>query len=207
MRRRRSFRRGSSSRKSRKTYWNGFVFAGHDVVLRPTFGHGDVATAWAKWPSGTPDFSDGEIDNEGAQTPSDETLVRTLLQCAVNLPEALPTPLICTAVVGLITWDRRLPAELENVVTNNVVPNPAEEWSADWIIRAPFAFVEPNLPLFSLTDLFQVSRAMRKLPPLTGILACVAIGNPLGAIEDEVTINWCVDGRFALKSGYYQVGP
>lgn len=204
MRRRRSFRRGSS-RKVRKVYWNGFNFAGVGQVLRPSFGHGDVASFWAKWPSGTPDFGNDQIDNEGVQTPSDETLIKVLLNGQVRLPDqAALAPLLVT--VGLITWEARTPADFEAVITEGQIPNPAIEWSADWIIRQPYSFTLEGFFEIATTAQFQESRAMRKLPPNTGILCCVALGTPLGAVEDAITVDWIIDGRLCLKSGYYSVG-
>lgn len=207
MRRRRSHR--SSRKSNRKVYWNGFVFGGASISFRPSFGRGDVATLWAKWPSNQQDFgTSSDVEGtEGFQTPSDETLVKTLLNSEVHWQvDNPPNDHKLTIVVGLIPWMSRNATELEAVQTVNTVPNPAYEWSADWIIRQPYVMSLPNFYKTATTAQFQESRAMRKLPPDTGILCCIGVGDPLGGTEDEVVLDWIVDGRLCLKSGYYSIG-
>lgn len=206
MRGRRSSRRGSS-RKARKSYWTGAVFAGQNVTLTNAVQPGEVATMWVKWPSGTTSFLTGEVDSGQFVVPNDETLVRTIMSSnmTLDLQGVIQSSYPVCVTVGLLTWESRTPADIDLVVNPpGLIPNPALDVGADWIIRQPFTFTRDNFSEGTIAELFITSRAMRKLPPLTGVLACVGIAAPIFSSEDQnLKIDWSVDVRQLMKSGYY----
>jgi len=205
-RRRRTSRRASGT-KRRKTYWGNGVFVGQEIEL----GTEDVASSWAKWPSGLfdPDFTGPTGAPQLA--PSEETWTRCVVQSTTQVPVqgALPQTLPMQVVVGLIAWDASSQADalaLDNVVTSFTgpggAPSPTLRSDFDWIIRIPFQYIADNLFSFAADATFLNSRAMRKLPPSTGVLWCVSALQPL-APSEPTTINWSLDVRYLLKSGYY----
>jgi len=202
---RKSARRGTTKR--RKTYWNSSVFVGQGIDLTVT----DVASSWAKWPSAL--FDPRFTGPTGAPqlSPSDETWTRGVLNQTVELPlqgvvqEQLP----CTVVVGLIAWDAASQADaesLEEVVTSiadpGSAPSPTLRGDYDWIIRTPFCFTRDSIFSFAADATFLNTRAMRKLPPTTGVLWCISALQPLDT-EATTTVGWTLDVRFLLKAGYY----
>jgi len=173
-------------------------------------GFGETATVWAHWPSGQTDFSGGSAtdEGEGLPVPAEETLVRSIISCKVDAPVqgVLPGALLCTACFGFLTWDATTVSAGDIDVTLNpsgVVPNPARDWSADWVMRIPMTFTSDNFFAAPVDRIFIESKAMRKLPPRTGLLAVFGFENILAGPEESVTLTWQLDARFLWKSGYY----
>jgi len=200
-RRSRRSHRGSS-RKTRKTYWNAAAMVGQEIELF----QGDVATSWVKWPSGL--FDAQVVSPEGSQviTPNDETWIRSITSSTVSLrlQGALPETLPCQVNIGFITWDApnsAVAADYDNQVVGNA-PSPTLDGSADWIQIIPFVFTHDAVQEIAQAETFIVSRAMRKLPPMTGVLACVSALQLLDG-EASTTIDWSFFCRYALKAGYY----
>lgn len=202
-------RRGTRSRSNRrKVYWTGSNFVGQaqDLTI------GDVASAWAKWPSGL--FDPKILNPQGSTqiTPNDETWTRAVVQSTTQVPVqgALPQTLPMEVVVGLIAWDAANQADAESLelaITNigdaGSAPSPTLRGDLDWIIRIPFCYIADNLFSFAADATFLNSRAMRKLPPGTGVLWCIAALQPLD-LEASTRINWSLDVRALIKAGYYQ---
>lgn len=204
--------RGRSSRRrtgrsSRKTRWNQGVWQGLNIV----FAAGSQAIGspyswvsfWAKWPAGHDDPVSNHLE------PSDETLVRSLMRTSLTWQAG--TPDIYEACFGLIAFDGGdFPDFYEqgSYVSNVSLvapPNPIVDADDDWIIRQPyfntsftgFSFTNPSLEDATWTE----SRAMRKLPPDTGILAVLAVTNVL-SLAPVISLNWAADFRLAIRSGY-----
>lgn len=208
----RRFRRSrrSTKKSNRKVFWQSAVFAGQDVPLALT----DVASFWAKWPSGLYDPRRTSPEGSTSPTASDETWTKCILQSTTQVPVqgVLPQTLPMEVVLGLIAWDAAnqasadaLELQVTNIADPGSAPSPALRADLDWIIRVPFCYIADNLFSFAADATFLVSRAMRKLPPSTGVLICIAALQPLDA-EATTTINWSVDVRYLLKSGYYPIG-
>lgn len=205
-----SFRRktrGSSRKSARKSYWAGAAFYGQDVELFSGPDTNDIASAWVKYPSGQVD----SVSTAGGVSPvqprmiaSDETLVRTIVSSNVTLrlQGLLQAHMSVDVVMGLIAWDSNDPTELDGVVGLEA-PSPIANPQADWIIRLPFVYTVDNFSLAAQASEFITSRAMRKLPPNTGLLACIALENIFDQ-ENTFFIDWSFDFRFLLKSGYMQ---
>lgn len=207
MRRFSRHRRSSRTSKSRKTRWVGGLFQGSNVPFAagsPVIGTPYTwVSFWARWPS-------GEVDPQTDRvTPSDETLVRSLVRSQIGV--LVTDGNILDMVIGLIAFDGGdFPDFYEAApFTSNVSmvapPNPIVDSDDDWIIRQPYhsvsaqglPFVPPSLEEHTWTE----SRAMRKLPPNTGILCVLGVANVL-ALAPIVTLNWNIDIRLALRSGY-----
>jgi len=200
-------RRSRSGRKSRKSYWNGFQFQGQEVSIQIAPGQGTTASFWAKWPSQIPDGSTG-VETLGFPTASDETLVRSITgaNMTLRLRGVLQDTVIVSAVFGLIAWDSgpTTANDLELAINDpGIIPNPAIDWGNDWIVRLPFQFTRDNFSLTNQAESFIVSRAMRKLPPGTGILGILGGLSLLAEGTDALEFDWAIDGRLLLKSGYY----
>lgn len=197
---RRSSRRPRGQRsKARKIHWTGFNFQAEDYDQLPV----ETALAWAKWPSATTSVP----DTAPFQAPeaSDETLIRSIVSgtAVYNLNGISQASLPISLVFGLIAWDSMDPTIIEGspLVNDSTVPNPALYPGLDWIIRVPFCFTKDNFELSITADSFINSRAMRKLPPGTGILASVGF---IDIIENDThNFAWSFDVRMAFKSGYY----
>jgi len=206
----RRFRKRSSGRsgaKRRKAFWGSNTFVGQNIDLTI----GDVASDWAKWPSGL--FDPDKTNAQGSEqiVPNDETWTRAVVQSTTQVPVqgALPQTLPMQVVVGLIAWDAANQADalgLDSVVTNiaspGSAPSPTLRADLDWIIRIPFQYIADNLFSFAADATFLNSRAMRKLPPGTGVLWCVSALQPLD-LGATTTINWSLDVRYLIKQGYY----
>lgn len=200
MRRRTSHRRSGHRGPVRKSYWTGFIYQGQEVDLER---RNTVATAWAVLPGGVRNADTGQVVLE-----TNQTLVRTIISGTVVLaPIGVVQGVNPTDVVfGLIAWDTMNPGELDKViVTSDAAPNPAEASGLDWILRVPFTFTEDNFELSIEADTFINSRAMRKLPPGTGILACIAGLNVIDPDPDPMTLSWSLDVRMMMKAG--QITP
>jgi len=205
MRKRRAFRSGKSTR--RKLNWSSAWFAGRSVEIP---NDGTTATAWLIWPRGLRNQSGGAaVDQE--ITPVDETLVRMIVGANVTLDlfGITQAAVNVTGVLGIIAWDaqQQSAGDLDGVVVGpGVVPDPVSDGGAEWIMRIPFTFTRDNFSLGNIASEFIVSRAMRKLPPRTGILACFSQIMPLDGSEDLATFDWTFDFRLLSKSGVFVGG-
>lgn len=204
----RSHRR--SAGKKRKMYWQGATFSANQVEMANA-GFGETVSAWVKWPSGTLNFSGGSATDEGEGFPeqSDETLVRTISTLKVDAPVqgVLPGALLATFCFGMICWDATtVSAQDIDVAVNpsGTIPNPARDWAADWIFRVPVPFTADNFFGAPTDRLFLESRAMRKLPPRTGILGVFGYEDILAGPEEVIKWTWQLDLRMLFKQGYYQ---
>jgi len=110
-----------------------------------------------------------------------------------------------TVVYGLIAWDSIDPETFENVVTTGIAPNPAWAPFYDWIIRVPFTFTTTGQVEVIAAETFINSRAMRKLPPNTGVLACLGQQQPTEEGGGSTDVNFMFDVRHLLRQGYYSV--
>jgi len=201
--RRKASRRGRRSSSSRRRVnWVASFFQGNSIVLdQPS-----VAVYWAKWPSGLT----GDISGTGGTilpAAVDDTWIRALVEGNVKLHThgAVPTTNTTTVAFGLIAWDTANPAALEaTVVGNDVAPSPVLNAGLDWLLRIPFTFVQDNFVLSISADTWINSRAMRKLPPNTGILGCLAAVDYLDTDATPIqTVSWNFDVRGAYKAGGY----
>jgi len=202
--RRRFSGRRSSGRKARRSYWLGASLQAVAVPMQPgslgagspTFG--DVVTAWSAWPSDTENY-------EGDIQAADRTVVRTIINAQIKSPQRIGPTANDTlqACLGLIAWDHPDPVQLDGIQLGaGVVPDPVLQPDADWLIRLPFCFAQFNQLQGPGDATFLVSRAMRKLPPMTGILAIFswATGAPSSLGQEDWWFVW--DVRHAMKSGY-----
>jgi len=142
--------------------------------------------------------------------PIDETLVRTILNCQIVWNALVQSPVLPTFITfGLIAFDGgAFPEEYDNRLFSllsvgvPVPPNPNVDVDDDWIIRLPFCFCVDGLIQQPANELFIQSRSMRKLPPGTGILACLGaytLGDPVATTTP--TVSFLCDVRHMLKSG------
>lgn len=208
---RRSRTRRGSGRKARKSYWIGASLSIANVDFANA-GFGEVATGWMKWPSGLLNFQteNPTEQNEGFIEPNDETLVRTIVSanCTLNLHGLVQLRALYTGVFGIIAWDAytSTAVDLDSAVQpSGVVPNPARDMGADWIIRLPFSFTRDNFSIGNIAETFIVSRAMRKLPPRTGLLGCFGFEALLAPPDDVTSFDLQADIRMLMKSGYYSI--
>jgi len=197
--RRFSGRRRSGLRRSLR--WTGALYQADNITLDAEIGQAQWASAWVRWPSGKVDPRDDQL------TPSDETLVRSIQQITVawlGILSFTPPVSICC---GLIAFDGgQYPEFYEASIFQEgasfvAPPNPSFAPQEDWIIRAPFQFVSDGSFATMNSERFIESRAMRKLPPNTGVLAVLAVDN-LTASPATVTLTWSWDVRVCMKSGY-----
>jgi len=207
----RRFRRSRTRRsgKSRKAYWGASQFVGQDIDL----GVADVASFWVKFPSGL--FDPQRLSPQGSEqlVASDETWTRLVCSssCKVPVQGALPEDLPLLVTIGLIAWDAAsqaaalsLESQITNIADPNAAPSPGLRGDLDWIIRIPFPVLTDNSVAFAADATFLNSRAMRKLPPSTGVLCCVSAVQPLD-VNATTTINWTTDWRYLLKAGAYEL--
>lgn len=194
-------------RSSRKTRWVESVWQGLNIAFlagSPAMGSPYTwVSFWAKWPAGKADPLSDRLE------PSDETLVRSLLRSSLTWDPGVAD--VYQACLGLIAFDGgEFPDFYENgIFTSNTSfvapPHPLVEGFDDWIIRQPyfntnftgFSFTNPSLEDSKWTE----SRAMRKLPPDTGILAVLGVTNVL-SLAPVIQLNWAMDCRLAVRSGY-----
>lgn len=199
----RRFSRGRRrSPNRRRSNWNSAFFQVQDVTL---VNNGEMVTGWWKWPAGLRNEGGSSL-TEQEITPVDETLVRTIVGANVtlNLAGLLQAPRSVTIAFGLICWDASpvSAGDLDGVIASpGTVPDPSREGGAEWIIRLPFTYTRDNFSLGNQAESFIVSRAMRKLPPRTGILAVLGAFDGLGSSLDEINLDATFDGRMLYKSG------
>lgn len=201
-------RHRSSSGKARKTRWGGGIFQGENVALLTgspaTSAPYSWVSSWMRWPSGGIDPGPNRV------VPSDETLVRSLLRTSISV---IAGNTVCFDVcMGLITFDGGSFPEFYDAATfvSNVSfvapPHPIIDIDDDWIIRQPFPVSSASgVSVFFNqidTELWDQSRAMRKLPPSVGVLIVLGINNFISVGPPLATVNWTSDVRLALRSGY-----
>lgn len=201
---RRSNRRGSRSRGSRRTFWTHSLVQVEGLIYETDGANADYdwLSVWLRFPSGYEDL--------GASSPmgSDETLVRTISALTVAWTGAaatFETPM--NACFGIIAFDGGKKPEFYDLATFDnqasfvAPPHPIVNASDDWILRIPFQFLSDSTYGSVQAETFIQSRAMRKLPPGTGILGVFGALNLLGAATTP-TWNFSWDVRMALRSGY-----
>lgn len=203
---RRFMRRGRSGRSSRKTrwqyaFWQGGVTADSDLVG----GVYNYFTFWLKWPADRVTVVDA-VGTPGI-APSDETVVRQLCRLNVTLDPTTAgfrSPL--NVVFGAIGFDGGAdptPYDLATFSGGTAFrpPHPILDAHDDWMMRIPMNFLYASNQVPSLEDVFVQSKAKRKMPPGTGVLGVIGVGNVL---EDDLqsTFYWSIDWRAAVRSGY-----
>jgi len=208
---RRGLRRRSGSRRSaRKTHWTWQGQRTTNIELETAENAAgspaEYISVWMRYPSG---FDDPQT---GARMPSDETLVRTIqnVTCGVNLATLLGGPINALhACWGLIAIEGgHDPSSYDGVLWNitdiGAPPHPVLDADMDWILRVPFIFVTDGSFQGPGDITFLQSRAMRKLPPDTGILGVFGAITIAAAAPQIKTFELGVDCRMAFRSGYTQ---
>lgn len=197
--RRRLRRSGRSS--GRKTYWAGSQWAGNEVDFPD-----DASSAcfWARWPS---NFNDPHTAANSI-TPSDETLVRTILNMQMLTNDDIITFATSPKIItfGLIAFDGGQSPDFYDAVSFGAgadvgPPLPASQPGEDWIIRLPMVFQQANSYQGPVATQFIESKAMRKLPPGKGLLGVLEYTDIFGTLSST---NWsfAFDIRMAFRSGY-----
>lgn len=204
---RRRMSRGRRSGPKRRLNWSGAWLSGRSVDLANT---GETVTSWVIFPRGIRNESGGTGPDQEI-TSVDETLIRTIVGANVTLDlfGLLQAPVNVIACLGLIAWDATTQSafDLDGVVQPpGVVPDPVTDAAAEWLMRIPFTFTRDNFSLGNIASEFIVSRAMRKLPPRTGILACFSQLMPLDGDQDVATLDFTFDFRLLSKSGVFVGG-
>jgi len=191
---RRSFRTGSSSRRSVK--WGGMHWYGRLVPLADWYSTvpSDVYTFWLRWPSGIADPS------TAFNIPEEDTFIKSLNYLSVGMNNGgAQANYPCFAGFGLIAWDAIEPSLLDNTITAGSAPSPFD-LNYDWIWTN---FVGSDVENFvtgggtqnGAESLF-ISKAQRKLPPGTGVLACCSLASARNA---ALLVNFEWSCRFAVK--------
>jgi len=162
---------------------------------------GEVGFAWAKWPAGFPNVNYFNNPDEA----TDETLIRSIWSpYATVLPNHYASSSAIRFITfGLIAWDTSDPSFFDQVIYG-AGSGPDPYYAADdWILRKVYVFCPPGdasvttMVGFPATDIDSSSKAMRKLPPSTGVLLAVSVHEPQGG-----SATWCsfgVDTRIAVK--------
>jgi len=200
--RRRAGRR--SGKSSRKTHW---TWTGIRASASLDVGEGgdpEYFSAWVRYPSG---FIDPRI---GHVMPSDETLVRMIVNANVlfegsDLTTAPTSPV--HACIGFIAHDGgHDPATYDAAVwaasSLGAPPHPLLDADFDWTLRLPFIFTATKSFQGPGDRIFIESRAMRKLPPQTGILMVFGPLSIGGVANNPKGFDLGIDCRQALRSGY-----
>lgn len=179
--------------------WQGNVTAESAIEATPW----NMFTFWLKWPGDRVRQND-----DGFLEPSDETVVRQLcrLNFSIDPPTAgqLGTPrLVCFGAIGFDGG--ATPNDYELTTFNDASafspPHPLRDAQDDWMMRIPANFLFAGNQVPSLEDVFVQSKAKRKMPPGTGVLGVIAMGN-LFADDQTNTLSFSVDWRAAVRTGY-----
>jgi len=212
-------RRGTSSRarSSRKTRWTAGIWQGKQVSFQGDVagigsGHYTWVSFWMKWPAGhfAPQYA-GTPEPSARLEPSDETLVRSLVQFSAlgTWNSNVYARQVWEVAAGLIAWDGGEMPNFFDLATfdgqNSLVapPNPIVDADDDWIIRDTWGLNAVNLVQMSTaTDTYINSRAKRKLPPDTGVLAVVGVANTIDDDNALLQLDFTFDARMAIRSGY-----
>jgi len=185
--------RGGSSKNRRSVKWGGTQFYGNAVSMQDRFitEPPEVATFWARWPSDIPDPLNAD------NIPEEDTWIKCHNYFSVSTSTGGPQVNDAQFVaLGLIAWDSIDPIILDNALTQGNAPSPFDgNW--DWIWRSVFCGNFLNEIDGQLVDFAGgTSRAMRKLPPATGVLMCISQANQANQTQE---ISWAWDVRFAVK--------
>lgn len=172
--------------------WGGGWFYGSDVNINPDVPTPAVANFWFRWPSSIPD-----PDNQD-DSPEEDTWIKclsTLIVAQTTGGASQSNPLIVCA--GLIAWDAIDPIDFG--LTTGIFPPPTEHnW--DWIWRSVSPSLVTNTGQGQPTSLGNetsfVSKAMRKLPPSTGVVGLLTFQS---ANLENLLVSWSWDVRFAVK--------
>jgi len=178
----------------RQVQWGGAYFLGSEVQFIPVGPNepSDVVNFWFRWPTGNPD----PLNND--DTPPECTLIKTMSAPVIrtdNTSTQANDQIIIFA--GLISWDAIEP--LDFGVTAGVFPNPADA-SFDWIWRTTFLLQQQNTVISASTggtESTYISKAMRKLPPGTGVVGLLSMVNFSGV---TLRVSWSWDVRYAVKA-------
>jgi len=183
-RRRRAFRRGSSTRRATAWDWNGYL-----GVATPANTYAD----WMLWPA----ISEANLrssTNLGIeQLREDFTLEKTIVDYTAQAFQSATTEQ--TFWIGLAVFESRDPSLAPNVAE---VPNPTDG-SEEWIWRQAFPLPKnftgsPILTIGSLTDPNKtIMKGRRKLSANTGIVVVASSA----FMESDLSFNLQV--RFLLK--------
>jgi len=200
MRSRRSVSRRGPKRPST---WRTFLVQTNALELQYREGESEWFSFWALWPAGEKDPVDDEV------RPVDETLIRYVGNAQVQWAAVVPAPTEpVSLVLGLIAFDGGTYPEFYEAATflegTSLVapPNPILEADDDWIIRMPYQFTNDGQIQNTGDTTFLQSRAMRKLPPGTGILCVGAALSTVGpAPGSTMTLYSSWDGRLLCKAG------
>jgi len=196
--------RGRSSRRPRRNVkWLGAQWAFANLTMNARPGESQWTSFWVRWPSSAVD----QASVSQGSMPLDETLVRTILNCQLVWQAVAPgvtNPVFAT--LGLIAFDGgQFPEFYDLTIFQEgasfvAPPNPNLENDDDWIIRLPFVFCTDGAIQQPGSNLFIESRAQRKLPPGTGLLAVLAAYSVIDEANTP-TFYFGADFRCLLKSG------
>jgi len=196
-------RRTSGRGARRKVKWINGQFAIDSVTFDANPDQDQWTSWWLRYPSTQ---SDPFVVNPGV-TPEDETLVRLLVNAQIIWEALVPAPNVPLCMcLGAIAFDGgEFPdfydlAIFQRGVSLVAPPNPITEADDDWIIRLPFCFGSDGQIQTPGSEIFLESKAMRKLPPGTGILV-VAAFRTLFDVALTPTVTLMSDWRAVIKSG------
>jgi len=189
----RRFRRGFHKSQRRKVAWGSSQWADSAVG---NIGGGTVLfeTAWLRVPADAVDTT------TGFATPTDWTLIRSIPSAAIFGSAAGTTDFNFFMGAGVIVWE----GMSDNPPTILDVPNPVFNGSADWVWRwvAPFAGnYAAGSGFFGQSqgsDIYNQSRAQRKLSSRQGLLLVIGIDNTLGLAQVN-DLDWTFDYHAAFK--------
>jgi len=154
----------------------------------------EVAISWAYWPAGVPNFN----FTPPVVNPPDQTLVRTLTK--LNAIAKSPGQSCGALTFGICTFDAANPEDYEGVIVGPGIVPDSFYTNQDWVIRVTMAvpsFDSDFLGFFQTLDKEFESRAMRKLPPGTGLLACLS-WNPVDEASGMI-VSWYESSYLAIK--------
>jgi len=170
------------------------------------FQSGDRAVAWMKWPAGHINTQFDILLPE----PSDETLIRSIWWPSLTRPGTDLNPVnVEFWSFGLIAWDAFDPNLLDRqlIFANDLSAPDPYFGSDDWILKHTFIVNSPDGADFATSippgaESQVQSRAMRKLPPDTGILGVLSLHQQASAGGDTCSATFGLECRLAVKSGY-----
>jgi len=191
-----SARRSSSSR--RKVDWETATL-GTAGTAPITWNSGDCGASWVRYPANIPDFT----FTPPVTNPPDATLVRTLVNVAVATTSIDNTPGIIS--FGICPYENEDASALINVgpIGPGILPDlffAGNDWLFTWHAAIPVITTGLGDVLFfnGSNDKLYESRAMRKLPSGTGLLA-VFSWNTLDTSTGIVIMSAAAQVRMAIK--------
>jgi len=181
-----AFRRRSSAPR-RKIYTGGGlgVFPNTSMAVMDTGFAG-----WIKPPAGTEDT----IQSVGKWEPENDTLVRTVIRFGFSIANATAS-FLAIAHFGVIAWNGNSDTDTADF------PSPinvGHEWVLrnEVIVASPDAAVDHTMVGFPSDSMLE-SKAQRKLPERTGLLAVVQVERLAGAYD-------YFNGAFDIRTWYKQ---